>query len=210
MAQMTHCSGCQKHYFRHEAACPHCGAAGRSGPVRAFVRQAKMGGLMLFTALTTTACYGTPAMIEGPGGVMPPGYEQPEPKVPATPGVAYAFLQPKEGETAQRTLKLKDAELTGAMLTIGSADGRLKVTIEVIDAAALRPADGVQESIPLSAMKALTVEATVDGERLAIQAPGEVSAGYLQIARLDDETIGGTLRLEKDGQVFDLYFLAGR
>lgn len=209
MAQMSPCSQCQRLYFAREAHCPHCGALAVASPVGRFVRQAKMSGLMLFTALTTTACYGTPQMVVEPPGKVPPGQEQPLTRVPASVGKAYVFLTGQNGSKIyQRTVEVGTAAVEPRKLAFGS--GRwLTVNIEA-SADVFVPVEGAREAIPLESLKGLVVKVD-DGVKTRTFSPAEESLkGTLQIARVDDGAIGGVLRLEQNGELLEVYFLAPR
>lgn len=59
------CTTCQRHYQDQEPSCPFCATASAPGSPRLSKRLA-LGGLMLLTAATATACYGTPP-VPAPG-----------------------------------------------------------------------------------------------------------------------------------------------
>ncbi|MFN3431609.1 MAG: hypothetical protein ACK46X_16855 [Candidatus Sericytochromatia bacterium] len=215
--RMNHCTSCRKHFFLTDARCPHCGTEAAGGPAARFVRQAKMGGLLLFTALTTTACYGTPALVENPNR-MPPGIEEPKERVPSTIGTAYMFVRDAGGVSSKQTLRMRSASIEGAVLSLSSidADG-VKVTIEADSAAAFQPVQGVREALPVEKMKNLLIEASypsgTGGERtlVTLKGPGGANLkGTLQLSRLDDVAIGGTLIVGEGDKQVTLYFLAER
>lgn len=215
--RMNHCTACQKHFFLHENACPHCGEAIAGGRMSRFVRQARMGGLMLFTALTTTACYGSPAVVNYPGNN--PGMTNQEPlekKAPTELNIAYVFVTPKAGERESgQTVRLNKAVITGNTLTLTS-DGDVKLVIEASSADAFTVKPGVRDALNVEQMTKLEAEAsylTASGARrlVTIKSPGSAAvSGVLQLSRLDDKTVGGTLLLNADGQSLQLYFLAER
>jgi hypothetical protein len=215
--RMNHCTSCRKHFFLTDARCPHCGTEATGGPAARFVRQAKMGGLMLFTALTTTACYGTPALVQNPN-TLPPGVEEPKERVPSTIGTAFMFVRDTGGVSARETLRLKAASIQGAVLTLRSATAAgVMVVIEADSAAAFEPVQGVREALPVEKMKRLEVEAGygsgTGGERtlVTLKGPGGASLkGTLQLSRLDEAAIGGTLIVSEGDKQVTLYFLAAR
>ncbi|MNS40735.1 hypothetical protein D3C72_730620 [compost metagenome] len=215
--RMNHCPSCRKHFFLTDARCPHCGTEAAGGPAARFVRQAKMGGLLLFTALTTTACYGTPALVQNPN-TLPPGIEEPKERVPVTIGTAFVFVRDTGGISAKETLKMQAATIDGAVLTLRSVtDPSFKVVIEADSAAAFQPVQGVREALPVEKMKRLEVEAGyasgTGGERTLVTFKGPGGAnlkGTLQLSRLDDIAIGGTLIVGEGDKQVTLYFLAER
>ena len=217
--RMNHCSSCQKHFFLTENQCPHCGASVSGGRMSRFVRQARMGGLMLFTALTTTACYGSPALMDPPNVVPGPGSAEPkEKKQPGEVGVGYLFITPKAGQReVGQTLRLDKAQIDGAKLILRSTDGQFKLAVEAPSAEAFAEAPGVRESLNLDQMKMLEVEGSFvsgpGGERTLVTmgAPGTPGlTGVLQLSRVEATSVGGTLLLSGNGQTLQLYFLAAR
>lgn len=61
MTKLVPCPSCARHRRQGSAPCPHCQAPGPAGTLAArLTRHARIGGLALFTAVTATACYGTP------------------------------------------------------------------------------------------------------------------------------------------------------
>lgn len=216
--RMNHCTACQKHFFLHENACPHCGEAISGGRMSRFVRQARMGGLMLFTALATTACYGSPAVVNYPGNS--PGMTNQEPlekKAPTELNIAYVFVTPKAGDREYgQAVRLNKAVVTGNTLTLSGNGNDLKLVIEAASADAFAVKPGVRDALNVEQMTKLEAEASylnANGVRplVTIKAPGGAAVtGVLQLSRLDDKTIGGTLLLNADGQSLQLYFLAER
>lgn len=217
--RMNHCTTCQKHFFLTEQQCPHCGAAVSGGRLSRFVRQARMGGLMLFTALTTTACYGSPALMDPPNAPSGPLNAEPrEKKQPTELGVGYLFITPKAGERERgQTLRLEKAKIEGAKLVVASTDGYFKLVVEAPDAAAFAELTGVREALNVDQVKMLELEGSFPsgsgGERTLVTmgAPGTPGlTGVLQLSRVDASSIGGTLLLSANGQTVQLYFLAAR
>lgn len=209
MAQMSPCNQCQRLYFAREAFCPHCGATAVASPVSRFVRQAKMSGLMLFTALTTTACYGTPQMVVEPPGQVPPGQEQPLTQVPAAIGKAYVFLTGQNGyKIYQRTVEVGTAAVEPRKLAFGS--GRwLTVNMEA-NADAFVPVEGTREALPLESLKSLVVTVDDGVKTRTFSLAEEGLDGSVQISRVDKDAVGGVLRLEQNGELVEIYFLAPR
>lgn len=229
MANMNHCQACRRPYFLHEAACPFCGVQAPGGRVGRYVRRAKVGGLMLFTALTTAACYGSPP----PPGTIPrnlkPSAEQPLTKMPTTVGTAYLFVTPKGKAKSGRTLTLEKAVLEGSALnfrTPGNPEtppqalpiSEFYVNIEATDASAFN-APGKNEAfqpLPVEKMKFFTMSAPYTDEKgrtvfLEVNVPdGTGAQGTLQLSRLDDEAVGGVLRIDYADTTVELYFLAAR
>lgn len=226
MANMNHCRACQRPYYLHEDACPFCGVAAPGGRAGRYVRRAKVGGLMLFTALTTAACYGAPP----PPGALPknskPGVEQPLTKMPTTPGTAYLFVTAKGKPRQGSTLQLAAAVLADGTLTIkeGATGGGLvpadplSITIEAADAAAFEPPakNEAYQPLPVEKMKRLELSAayTTDLGRKAIlevKLPGASGVeGLLQLSQLQDDSVGGVLRIDYADTLIELYFLAAR
>lgn len=215
--RMNHCTACQKHFFLHENACPHCGAAIAGGRMSRFVRQARMGGLMLFTALTTTACYGSPAVVNVPDGNGGMTNQEPlEKKAPTELNIGYVFVTPKAGERESgQTVRLNKAVVTGNTLTL-SSDSDFKLVIEASSAEAFAVKPGVREALNVEQMTQLEAEAsyyTASGAKrlVTIRVPGSAAvSGVLQLSRLDEKAVGGTLLLNADGQSLQVYFLAER
>lgn len=212
MAKMSACLTCHQHYFRSEAACPHCGAlTPAANPVAGLAHRARMGGLMLFTALTTTACYGTPA----PPGALPPNskvaVEEPLPRLPVT-GKANLFLTPKGEAPEKRVVTIESVTLVGNKLTL-KGNG-VDVQIEAVDDTVFKSFTGVKEALPVEKMKGLwaTVTSTAPGKAntmYTFAAPGEKAPfGTLQLASFEDNDVAGHLKLEVDGTVMELYFRA--
>jgi rRNA maturation protein Nop10 len=216
--RMNHCTSCRKHFFLTDARCPHCGTEAAGGPAARFVRQAKMGGLMLFTALTTTACYGTPALVEGPNRPLPPSVEEPKERVPTTLGTAFLYARDAGGAADPRTVRLMTASIEGAVLKLSStlANG-VTLTIEADTAAAFQPVQGVREALPVEKMKRLEIDAAFtrgtssEYTHVNFKGPGGAALkGTLQLSRLDETAIGGTLIVSEGDKQVTLYFLAGR
>lgn len=214
--RMNHCTACKKHFFLTENLCPHCGQEAAGGPVSRFVRQAQMGGLLLFTALTTTACYGTPVMNQLPVNGPSTAVEVPKDKqLPTTNGTAYLYITPKDGAEVNQGLTLARATIEGTKLTLRSADNRHVVTIEVPSADAFKVGSGVRDAVDVSQMKSLSVITAymANGQTMPISwsYPGQTPvSGVLQIAQVSDATISGTLLLNSNGQSVQLYFNAAR
>lgn len=231
MRKMTHCAGCRQHFFASEARCPHCGASAPAGPFTRMARSMRAGGLMVFTALTTTACYGVPSpgMLDAP---LPgqPGYEQPLPQVPSSRNRAHVFVTPRGGVKSAQTAHSVWARIEGNKLQLTSERGAgygFDVMIEAPDASAFASAPGVREPLTVQQMTALSAEVSYyDVAGLASSAPepdparyksitlrlpaATAAQGNLQLSRVDDETVGGVLRAEIDGTLIEIYFLAGR
>lgn len=226
MANMNHCRACRRPYFLHEAACPFCGVQAPGGRMGRYVRRAKVGGLMLFTALTTAACYGSPP----PPGTIPrnlkPAAEQPLAKMPTRPGTAYLFVTPKGKAKTGATLQLEKALLEGTALKVNTAplpDSALPVSeffmsIEAAEVAAFQ-APGKNEAfqpLPVEKMKLLQMAVPYADEKgrtvnLEVSVPGSTGAqGVLQLSRLDDDAVGGVLRIDYADTTVELYFLAAR
>ena len=215
--RMNHCASCQKHFFLTATTCPHCGAEAEIGPVSRFVRQARMGGLMLFTALTTTACYGTPAMMAPDAPLRTPGTAEPIDKhVPQAAGNAFVFITPKGQTTeAKETVPLGLATVSGAILILQSRDGKHRVMVEAPTEDAFKAGTGVREAVDVSQMKALEVHSSfpsgTGGERTNLDwvLPGDTPiTGVLQLAKVTEEAISGTLLLQSNGQSVQIYFNA--
>jgi hypothetical protein len=215
--RMNHCTTCKKHFFLTESRCPHCGTEAAGGPMARFVRQARMGGLLLFTALTTTACYGTPAMnqlpVKNPGTVI----EVPKDKaLPVKVGTAYLYITPISSAEESQGLALSTATIDGAKLTLRSADNRHVITLEVPSADTFKPGPGVRDAVDVSQMKSLSVMtayAKDDGLIVPVNwsFPGQQPVtGVLQIAQVSETAISGTLLLNNNGESVQLYFNAAR
>lgn len=226
MANMNHCQACRQHYYLHERACPHCGTAAPGGRVGRYVRRAKLGGLMLFTALTTTACYGAPP----PPGTQPKGkgtvIEQPLSKVPTTAGTAYVFVTPKGVGKQGSTLTLATAVLEGGVLSFkegapgGGAvtDTALSIVIEAADPQAFQPPakDAAFPALPVEKMKRLEVSAkytNAQGRKVNAEVKSPTEAGIqgtLQLSQMDSVSVGGVLQVDKADMLIEVYFLAAR
>lgn len=214
--RMNHCTACRKHFFLTESRCPHCGQEAAGGPVSRFVRQAQMGGLLLFTALTTTACYGTPVMnqlpVDDPGTVI----QVPKDKaLPGQVGTAFLYITPKGGAEVNQGLHLGKATIVGTKLTLRSVDNRHVITIEVPSADTFKVGSGVRDAVDVSQMKSLSVVTgyTANGDTVPVSwsFPGQTPiTGVLQIAQVSETAIAGTLLLENNGQSVQLYFNAAR
>lgn len=216
--RMNHCTECQKHFFLHENACPHCGAALAGGRMSRFVRQARMGGLMLFTALTTTACYGSPAVVNvphGDGGVT--NQEPIEKKAPTELNRAYQFVTPTQyARESGRSFQLDKAVITGNTLTLTGDGGQFKLIVEVASPEAFAAKAGVRDAINVEQMVKLEAEGSYfdlngNPRLITMKAPGSPAVtGVLQLSRVDETAIGGTLLLNADNRSYQLYFLAAR
>lgn len=224
MRSMTPYSACAQHHFATESRCPHCGAAARPGLAARVVRQAKMSGVMLFTALTTTACYGVPAAMDVP---LPgqPGYEQPLPRVPAETNTAYVFATPAGSAKAEQTARGVWARVDGDRLTVSSVRGDgfgFEFSLQAPSAEAFAALQGVRQPLDVAEMKALTAVVNYNDpplpsstppspKRLTLELAGAKAAqGSLQLSRVDESAMGGVLRVEIDGTLLEIYFLAGR
>ena len=65
------CPSCGRHHFAHETRCPFCQAAVAPGADRpSLTKSAALGGLMVLTAVTATACYGAPPLMGLPSDVI--------------------------------------------------------------------------------------------------------------------------------------------
>ena len=228
MANLNHCAACRQHYFLHEHACPHCGAAAPGGRLGRYVRRARVGGLMLFTALTTTACYGSPSYVGSLPARTKPSVEQPLPKVPTAIGTAYVFVTPKGKAKQQATIRLDKAVLEGTALTLheaapeaGASMPLIRVAtllIEAADAKAFQaPAkDEAFQALPIAQMKKLEVAGSYVDEKgrqatVEVKLPGATAAqGGLQLSRLDEGAIAGVLRVDYADTLIEVYFLAAR
>ena len=235
MANMNHCPACRQHFLLHEHLCPHCGAAAPGGRMGRYVRQARMGGLMLFTALTTTACYGSPPMPGTLPRVPRTPIEQPLPKLPTTIGTAYVFVTPKGQAKQAITLKLAAATLEGTAFTLteasagGAAAGGetsggeaagppFTVSIEAAEASAfVAPAkDEPFLALPVEKMRRLSLSGTYQDAKgrqatVAVALPGATAAqGNLQLSRLEDDVVAGVLRVDYADTLIEVYFLAAR
>lgn len=213
MAKMSACLSCKQHYFRNEAACPHCGAlTPAANPVAGLAHRARMGGLMLFTALTTTACYGTPM----PQGALPPNggaaIERPLPRVPSTPGTANLFVTPKGEAQGSRVVTLESVTLVGNKLTL-KGNG-VDIQIEAQDDTVFKSFEGIKAALPVEQMKGLwaTVSHGAEGRantQYTFAAPGEKAAiGVLQLSSFETDDVAGFLKLESEGVTMELYFRA--
>lgn len=216
--RMNHCTECQKHFFLHENACPHCGAAIAGGRMSRFVRQARMGGLMLFTALTTTACYGSPAVVNVPDGNGGMTNQEPlEKKAPTELSRAYQFVTPTQyARESGRSFRLDKAIVSGNTLTLTGDGGQFKLVVEAASAEAFAAKAGVRDAINVEQMVKLEAEGSyfdLNGNPrvITMKAPGSPAVtGVLQLSRVDATAIGGTLLLNADGRSYQLYFLAER
>jgi hypothetical protein len=172
---MTQCTACQRHFFARESRCPHCQAEGARSPLAAILRQAKMGGLLLFTAFTTTACYGTPAVMMPPGGRPNLATEQPLRKVPATAGKAYVFVSNSKGVVASRTIGLESTSVPGGTeLSLVGMPGpsSFSLRIKAKDASVFAERQGVIAALPVEAMAELTLQASLAGVSASPSASG--------------------------------------
>lgn len=213
MAKMSACLSCQQHYFRNEAACPHCGSlTPAANPIAGLAHRVRMGGLMLFTALTTTACYGTPA----PPGVAPGGtrttVEEPKPQVPPTAGKANLFITPKDEAQEKRVVTIDSVTLKGNMLVI-KGNG-LTLEIEAKDDTVFKSFEGIKAPLNVEDMKVLTanVSSTAPGKATSMYTFDSRSdtalKGTLQLSSFEQENVGGTLRIENERATMELYFHA--
>jgi hypothetical protein len=183
-----------------------------------FVRQARMGGLMLFTALTTTACYGSPAVVNVPernGGLT--NQEPLEKKAPTELNRAYQFVTPTQyARESGRSFQLEKAVITGNTLTLTGDGGQFKLIVEVASAEAFAAKAGVREAINVEQMVKLEAEGSYfdlngNPRLITMKAPGSPAVtGVLQLSRVDETAIGGTLLLNSDNRSYQLYFLAAR
>jgi hypothetical protein len=90
---MRPCTACRRHVQDEETACPFCGTDLPIGSGRPrLMKRLALGGVMLVTAATATACYGTPPLPEGllqpsplPSGQLPSGLPTPGPTSPVAP-----------------------------------------------------------------------------------------------------------------------------
>lgn len=99
------CASCHRHHAAVEAHCPHCGVGETKreglrlqaqGPWDRAVKRLKVGGLMAFTAVSASACYG-PAMPIVPGNLPN------RPKPVASDSAATGTASPKPVASAQAT-----------------------------------------------------------------------------------------------------------
>lgn len=108
---MRPCEACRRHVRHDETACPFCGTdltASVTGRPRLMKRLA-LGGAMLFTAATATACYGTPPIPDDllaspsplPSGQLPSslpsGLPTPGPTSPIAPNPSTSPSPPPQG-----------------------------------------------------------------------------------------------------------------
>jgi hypothetical protein len=212
MAKMSACLQCQQHYFRNEAACPHCGASTpAANPLAGMSKRVRMGGLMLFTALTTTACYGVPAPVGPQGPTKAPTAVE---RVPTQVNRGNLFVTPKGGTRTSRVVTLESAILNGNRINI-KGNG-LDILIEAMDDTVFKPFTGVKEALPVEKMKNLWV--TVSDQQVGspsqtytFAAPGDKAPmGSLQLSNFDETNVSGHLKLEVDGTLMELYFSVQR
>lgn len=211
MRPMSFCPTCQQHHYQDEAACPRCLGVPASRPSE-IARRLKMGGLLVFTALTTTACYGAP-----PPAFIPVGgsiFQGPSEKVPTKSGTAYLYVTRKGESAVQSNLSLETATFDGTKLGFKSSNAarELEVSLEAADATAFAIQAGARAALPLEKLKSFSLSTILSGgSPVNVTLPGkEAITGNLQIDNVTDTTIGGVLTLDMDGVTVRCYFLVDK
>jgi hypothetical protein len=213
---MNQCSACQQHFYARESACPHCQAPAPANPVRRWADHVRKSGILLFAALTTTACYGTPPYP----GVMPkplPGTEQPLKRVPTTLNTAYFFVS-GSGSLVQTTLQLQGAVLSGNHLELhGSGASAFNFVAQAKAQDAFTQKGNIFDAVQVSDLDSLTLDAYDPTQEAGtpamyqVRVPGDDDVtGTVQLSSVDDKSVAGTLLIQKGQMVIEVYFWAAR